>query len=109
MTRAKRKIVQAKAPIGMIVGSVLLVLVGLLSWMPSMMSVMIFDAPGSTEKTHLWVIMLGAVTFPYLCFICTGLAWLFRHFKRPKLSLTMFFVPLLQLTIVVLTAVLFAK
>jgi hypothetical protein len=41
--------------------------VGIVSFLPAMFSVMMFDAPGSTEQPATWVLALSVLSFPLVC------------------------------------------
>ncbi|MEM9195943.1 MAG: hypothetical protein AAGF12_42645 [Myxococcota bacterium] len=47
-----------------IVGAVVWGAVGIASALPALMSVMLFDAPGSEENTYLWIVFWSLWLFP---------------------------------------------
>jgi hypothetical protein len=62
-----------------IVLTILWALAGCLSIFASVMSVMLFDAPGSTES-HLTVAVFWCMAaLPFCWFLGAGLPWLFRN------------------------------
>ena len=80
-----------------IVLSVLWGIAGLVSLLPAVMSVMLFDAPGSTESKFTWAIFWCLVALPFCWFLGAGLPWLFR---TKGFALCLFVLPFLDLALI---------
>ncbi|GAB4241939.1 MAG: hypothetical protein OHK005_05500 [Candidatus Methylacidiphilales bacterium] len=85
----------------MIVLSGIVGLAALASLVPAMFSVMLFDAPGSTENLVLWLVFLSILTFPLVAGASIVVAWLVFASGRPWPALLCFLLPLLPLAGVV--------
>jgi hypothetical protein len=77
-----------------IVLSVLWAIAGLVSLLPAVMSVMLFDAPGSTESQLTWAVFWCLAALPFCWFVGAGLPWLFRS---KRFGIWLFAIPLLDL------------
>lgn len=61
------------------------------------MSFMMFDAPGSEENPTTILLFLSVLTFPVVCGISIGLAWILYARKKFKAACTISFLPVLNL------------
>lgn len=61
----------------------------------AMMSVMMFDAPGSEEKISVVGFFYSMVSFPVLC-VLSNISWLFYARKKNKLAVIAALSPLLS-------------
>lgn len=71
----------------------------------AMMSVMMFDAPGSTSNTPLILLFLSIVAFPFACIAAVVSAWIAIVRKRDRAALWLSLLPLLPVLTGVLAAV----
>jgi hypothetical protein len=62
----------------------------------AMMSVMLFDAPGSTENTSILNFFYAIVSFPVMC-IVSNVSWIFYAFKLYKTAIYISLSPILSL------------
>jgi hypothetical protein len=62
-----------------IVLTIVWAILGLISALPAVMSVMLFDAPGSTESRLTWAVFWTLAALPFSWFLGAGLPWLFRN------------------------------
>lgn len=62
----------------------------------AMMSVMLFDAPGSTENQSVLNFFYSIVSFPIMC-IVSNVSWIFYAFKLYKTAIFISLSPLLSL------------
>jgi hypothetical protein len=62
----------------------------------AMMSVMLFDAPGSTENTSIVAFFYAIVSFPVMC-IVSNVSWIFYAFKLYRTAIIISLSPLLSL------------
>lgn len=81
----------------MIVLSGLVGLAGVVSLVPAMFSVMLFDAPGSTENVVLWIVFFSILAFPVIAGASIVIAWLVFVSGHPWPALLCFLIPLLPL------------
>ncbi len=72
-------------------------LAALASLIPAMFSVMMFDAPGSTQNIALWVAFFSVLAFPVVAGASLVVAWLVFASGRPWPALLCFLLPLLPL------------
>ena len=56
--------------------SIVALTAGFFGFIPSMMSVMVFDAPGSQESIMTWIIFLCMFSFTPMCLISILLSWM---------------------------------
>ncbi|HTA38252.1 MAG TPA: hypothetical protein VK760_04210 [Candidatus Acidoferrales bacterium] len=64
-----------------IVLTVLWGIIGLISTVPAVMSVMLFDAPGAAESNLTWAFFWCLAAMPFCWFLGAGVPWLFRNKK----------------------------
>ena len=62
----------------------------------AMMSVMLFDAPGSSENTSIVAFFYAIVSFPVMC-IVSNVSWIFYAFKLYKTAIFISLSPILSL------------
>jgi len=62
----------------------------------AMMSVMLFDAPGSTENQAILNFFYAIVSFPVMC-ILSNISWVFYAFKLYRTAIIISLSPLLSL------------
>jgi hypothetical protein len=62
----------------------------------AMMSVMLFDAPGSTENQSILNFFYAIVSFPVLC-ILSNVSWIFYAFRLYRTAIFVSLSPLLSL------------
>ena len=62
----------------------------------AMMSVMLFDAPGSTENASILNFFYAIVSFPIMC-IPSNVSWIFYAFKLYRTAIVISLSPLLSL------------
>jgi hypothetical protein len=79
-----------------IILSVLCGIAGVVSLLPAVMSVMLFDAPGSTESGLTWAIFWCLAALPFCWFAGAGVPWLFRS---KRFGIWFFAIPFLDLAV----------
>jgi hypothetical protein len=62
----------------------------------AMMSVMLFDAPGSAENTSIVYFFYAIVSFPVMC-IVSNVSWIFYAFKLFRTAIIISLSPILSL------------
>jgi len=67
----------------------------------SMMSVMLFDAPGSENNPYVLAFFYSIVSFPVLC-VFSFSSWVFYAFKLYKTSIVVSLAPLLSIFAVIM-------
>ncbi len=77
--------------------TVLSALAALAGAMPALMSVMMFDAPGSTSNPWTILLFISTITFPLNCVAAIALSWLLYLVKWPRLACWLTLLPLLNL------------
>ncbi len=66
--------------------NILFILIGIVSVFPSMMSVMLFDAPGSKTWKNI-ILFLTIFSFPMVCFlsvVCSLICFEFFHIEKAQ-------------------------
>lgn len=81
--------------------------IGLLSIFVALMSVMLFDAPGSENNTYLWVLFWLLALFPVSCFfsIMVSNIFIFKY-QQYKKALWVFIVPCILVVLIISSVVL---
>jgi len=87
----------SKTRIYLIVATVLLVIAGVVGFMPAMMSPMMFDSPGSDEDSGTIVLFLSMVSFPAVCLLAIPLAWIVHVFQKHRLAIFCTLLPLVNI------------
>jgi hypothetical protein len=64
----------------------------------AMMSVMLFDAPGSTENQTILNFFYAIVSFPVMC-ILSNISWVFYAFKLYRTAIVISLSPVLSLVV----------
>lgn len=104
-----RVCVEKSRPVFTILVCVFWGLMGLISIVPSMMSFMAFDAPEAGKNPFVWMLVIGAISFPMACFtsiITSWMAWRVSHDeKSPFLRLTRS-LPLVSILVVLIAIML---
>jgi hypothetical protein len=69
---------------------------GLLGVAPALYSVMLFDAPGSERNPAVVALFWSVLTFPVVCFLSVGLAWLAYACKWSRTACVVALLPLVN-------------
>ena len=85
------------SPRVIIVATILWGLVGLGSLVPAATSVMLFDAPGSTQVAAVWTVFGVLVTLPLSCAATVVAAWVLYSLRRRPLALRCLWLPVVHL------------
>jgi hypothetical protein len=72
-----------------------------ISLMPALMSVMIFDSPGSEERLVLWVLFWAMFSFPLVTAIAIAGGWVFYFLKHNRLAIGTTLLPLINIATIV--------
>lgn len=88
-----------KLKIWLILSSVFCSILILVSLPMIMMSPMLFDAPGSTEKTEIYVVIFTLIAFPLVALISTILAWVLHKKNKIKGAFITSLLPYLNLVV----------
>ena len=83
----------------LIAASLLWVAVGLVSVVPAGLSVMLFDAPGSSENPATVIVFWSALTFPLVCAAAAVVPWIFLFNNFPGIACLICACPLLNIAI----------
>jgi hypothetical protein len=67
----------------------------------AMMSVMLFDAPGSTENPSVVAFFYSIVSFPVMCGL-SPISWIFYAFKLYKTALFVSLSPILSIIAIII-------
>ncbi len=87
-----------------IVVNILFVFVTVIGIFIALTAGMLFDAPGSTQHTALWVAFWCALAFPVLCLLAIILSCYFCfHSHAYKKSLWIFLLPIADLVVMLLS------
>lgn len=79
--------------------TVLWVAASLAGLVMAMMSVMMFDSPGSTEQPGTVTLALAVVAFPFSCWLAIVLSWILFFLRRWVASLACTALPLLPVAV----------
>lgn len=78
-----------------------------LSFLPSLgvslMSAMLFDAPGSEDSTFTIMLFISILSYPAAVVLAIAGSWILYYFKKIKLSIAFSLIPLLSLCMVALS------
>ena len=66
-----------------------------------MMSVMLFDAPGSTENPSVVAFFYSIVSFPVMCGL-SNFSWIFYAFKLYKIAIIISLSPVLSIIVIII-------
>lgn len=97
---------QKRAFVFVLVSTVIFVGTGFLWIVPALMSVMMFDAPGSEESTITWMCVLTNMAYPPVCFISAIGAWVMYKLSYYRSACAVSLAPLLNVALFVLAIVL---
>jgi hypothetical protein len=81
------------------VTSVLFGVLGIALFIPLLMSVMAFDAPGSEKRITTWIVFLCLFSFSPICILSIVVSWSLYGFKRFRLAKIVAFFPLINVSI----------
>ncbi len=79
--------------------SILFGVIGIFSIIPSLMSVMAFDAPGSENRIIAWVVFLGIFTFSPVCIVSIFCSWTFYGIGKYRSAKIIALSPLINVSI----------
>lgn len=72
----------------------------------ALMSVMLFDSPGSTESSLTWTLFFSLISFPILCLLSIPFTWVFYKKEKPKAALWVSLSPLFSVLFIIIAFVL---
>ena len=75
-------VVKAAFPLSAIIATVVWLLVAVISVVPVLMSVMVFDSAGSQDNFWLVLAFLGLISFPILCVVTIPAVWVVYFLTR---------------------------
>lgn len=91
--------IRQKAKASLWVSSAVFGLLGLVLFIPLLMSVMAFDAPGSEEQITTWVVFLCLFTFSPICILSIILSWILYGLKQYRFAKIIALSPLMNVSI----------
>lgn len=80
--------------------SVVFGLLGTALFIPLLMSVMAFDAPGSEKQLTTWIVFLCLFTFSPICLLSIICSWILFSFKKYKIAIIISLSPLLNVLVI---------
>jgi hypothetical protein len=83
------------APRSPVIATVVLAVVTFFSAAFALMSVMLFDAPGSEHNPYLLIAFVGILSVPVLSVLAIVLAWIGYWIAKPRLTVRIVFLPLI--------------
>ena len=89
----------------LIITSIFLLVVGLISVVPAMMSFMMFDAPGSEKNPTTIILFCSVLTFPAACLLAIVLSWILYACQRQRTACWAAFLPIANLIVAAIALV----
>lgn len=90
----------------MIFCTAIMILLAIVTVLPAMMSIMGFDAPGSTSNVLNVAFVFSILTFPVVCVGSIILAWILYYFGIHDHAVYAFTLPLVNITIFMIVVLL---
>ncbi len=83
----------------LLISSVVFGLLGIALFIPLLMSVMAFDAPGSEQQVATWIVFLCLFTFSPICILSIVCSWILYGFEKYRFAKIISLSPLVNVSI----------
>jgi hypothetical protein len=87
--------------------TIIWIILGLVTFLPSMMAPMALDAPGSANNPFGVTMVISMMTFPVVAILSPCIAWLIYYFGFHKLSNWLIYLPFIHIFVFLICAGMF--